>query len=159
MTTQVPLYAPLVLGLVLEPVRSAVSLACRRQIRRESMLGFAVEALNASPLQSSSVGATRACLPRRKGCFCRSAGLVSGYAAAVVLLALSSTRLGFGLVAGVVGVLLGAAMLGIIMQRRRQPYHRAVVAAMQRLACWIRVASVDQGEFLPRGPGVFICAR
>ena len=146
LTTQVPLYAPLAVGLLLEPLRSAVSLICRRKVRRAAMVGFASEALEASQMQASNAGATRAAFLAERAVSGDVPGFVSGYLATFTLLGLSATRLGAGLVMSVLGLLLCTAALGVMMQQRRRPLHKAVVEALRNLAAWMSVASVDQGE-------------
>ena len=146
LTTKVPLWAPLAVGLLLEPLRSAVSLICRRQVRRAAMVGFASEALNASQTQASNAGATRAAFLAERAVSGDVPGFMAGYLATLTLLALSATRLGVGLVSSVLGVLLGTAVLGVLMQQRRRPLHKAVVDALRNLGAWMSVASADQGE-------------
>ena len=146
LTTQVPLYAPLAVGLLLEPLRSAVNLVCRRRVRRAAMVGFASEALNATQLQSSTTGASRAAFLAERAVSGDVPGFIAGYLATLTLLALSATRLGIGLVASVLAILLGTAALGILLQGRRRPLHKAVVEALRALGAWMSVASADQGE-------------
>jgi ABC-type transport system involved in cytochrome bd biosynthesis fused ATPase/permease subunit len=110
------------------------------------MVGFAAEALNASALHASGAGASRAAFLAERAVSVDVPGFIGGYLATLALLTLSATRLGVGLVFGVLAVLLGVAVLGIILQRRRRPLHRAVVDALRRLGAWMSVATVDQGE-------------
>ena len=145
-TTSVPLYAPLALGLVLEPLRSAVSIICRRRVRRAAMVGFAAEALSASRQQASGTGASRAAFVAERAVCSDIPGFMAGYLATLTLLGLSATRLGFGLVIGVLGVLLTSAALGVLMQQRRRPLYQAVVDALRHLGAFMTVATVDQGE-------------
>ena len=146
LTTAVPLYAPLALGLVLEPLRSAVSLVCRRRVRRAAMVGFANEALNASRLSAASTGASRAAFLAERAVSSDAPGFIAGYLATLTLIVLSATRLGVSLVASVLGVLLATAAIGLLMQRRRRPLHKAVVDALRILGAFMTVATVDQGE-------------
>ncbi len=73
-------------------------------------------------------------------------GFIAGYLATLTLLVLSATRLGLSLVAGVLGVLLVTTAVGIFMQRRRRPLHKAVVDALRVLGAFMTVATTDQGE-------------
>jgi len=146
LTTVVPLYAPLALGLLLEPLRSAVSIVCRRRVRRSAMVGFAAEALSASRVQAMNVGATRAAFLAERAVSSDVPGFIAGYLATLILLGLSATRLGLGLVASVLGVLIATAVIGVLMQQRRRPLHKAVVDALRKLGAWMSVATADQGE-------------
>ena len=143
--TSVPLYAPLVVGLVLEPVRSLLSNVCRRNVRRGAMVGYAYEALDASHLRASS-GATHAAFIAERAVSVDVPGFIAAVVATVVLLALSVTRLGAGLVTGVLFVLGCAILLGAWWQRERRPLHQAVVQTVGKLGAWMTVATVDQGE-------------
>lgn len=143
--TSVPIYAPLLVGVVLEPVRSTIAIICRRIVRRGAMVGFAAEALDASRLDGTS-SAMRAAFVAERAVSTSIPGLLAALIATATLLMLSASRLGTKLVIGVLAVLVGAAALGIAVQQRRRPQHRAVVAALRRLAAWMLVASHDQGE-------------
>ncbi len=143
--TNVPLYAPLAAGLVLEPVRSTIAIICLKNVRRGAMGGFAAEALDASRLSATS-GAMRAAFVAERVASVAVPGLLAGLLATTVLLVLSGSRLGAGLVLGVLLVLLSAAVLGVVWQQRRRPLHRGVVSALRRLGAWMSVSSVDQGE-------------
>ena len=143
--TSVPLYLPFAVGFVLEPVRSATAIICRRKVRRGAMVGFATEALDASRLDNSG-SAMRAAFVAERAVSVEIPGLCAGLLATCVLLALGASRLGVGLVTGVLFVLVGGGALGILMQRRRRPLHRAVVSAVMKLGAWMSVAANDQGE-------------
>ena len=145
MKTRVPLYLPLVAGFVLEPVRSAAAIICRRKVRRAAMVGFASESLDAARLGNSG-SAMRAAFVAERAVSVEIPGFGAGLVATCVLLVLGASRLGLGLVTGVMFVLLGGGALGIFMQRRRSPLHRAVVSAITRLGAWMSVAADDQGE-------------
>ncbi len=146
LATAVPIYAPLAVGLLLEPVRSAFYLVCRRHVKRAAMVGFAAEALDAAHAQSSSDGAARAALLAERAVSQDIPGFVAGYLATLTLLALSATRLGIGLVASVLGILLLAAAFGLLWQKPRRPLHKAVVDTLRILGAWMSVASAAQGE-------------
>ena len=145
-TTAVPLYAPLLLGLVIEPVRSVVHAHCRRGVRRGAMVGYAEEAMNASPTQSAAASATRAAFLAERAVSGDIPGFLAGYLATFVLLALSATRMRGGLIAGVLLVLVGTAAVGLLLQRQRRPLHKALVDALRRLGAFMAVAANDQGE-------------
>jgi ATP-binding cassette, subfamily C, bacterial CydCD len=143
--TNIPLYAPLAAGMILEPLRSALSIVCRRIVRRGAMVGFAAESLDASRLHTST-GATRAAFVAERAVSVNVPGFIAGALATCVLLALSASRLGLGLVSGVMAVLICAAVIGVAWQQRRRPLHHAVVSALIKLGAWMTVASIDQGE-------------
>ena len=143
--TNIPLYAPLAAGMILEPLRSALSIICRRIVRRGAMVGFAAESLDASRLHTST-GAMRAAFIAERAVSVDIPGFIAGSLATCVLLALSASRLGFGLVSGVMVVLICAAVIGVSWQQRRRPLHKAVVDALRKLGAWMTVAAVDQGE-------------
>jgi ABC-type transport system involved in cytochrome bd biosynthesis fused ATPase/permease subunit len=143
--TSVPLYLPLAVGFLLEPLRSAMAILCRRTVRRDAMVGFASEALDATRLDNSG-SAMRAAFVAERSVSVEIPGFGAGLIATGVLLVLGASRLGTGLVMGVLFVLLAGGALGIVMQRQRRPLHRAVVSAVMKLGAWMSVASNDQGE-------------
>jgi ABC-type transport system involved in cytochrome bd biosynthesis fused ATPase/permease subunit len=144
--TRVPVYAPIVIGLLLEPVRSIVSMRCRRRVRRAAMVGFAAELLDAALGARRSSGATRAAFLAERAVSQDIPGLLAGILATAVLLGLGATRLGAALVLSILGVLVTVAILGLVLQRRRRPLHKVLVDALMSLGAWLSVAGHDQGE-------------
>lgn len=143
--THLPLYAPLALGLILEPVRSAVAMGCRRRVRHIAMVGFAAEALNADKLHRQG-SATRAAHIMERMVSSDIPGGLAALLSVLVLLVLSASRLGAAVVVAVLALLVCVAVTGLFWQGRRRPLHHLLVDALINVNAWMSVASVDQGE-------------